>query len=320
MVKRTSLQRENIRNQTNGSANDRGQSRSSVNAELIDQLQKQIRKFETASRPLDTPRISSGCRALDQLLPGNGYQRGMLVQFLTGGGQAADHLSLLVAKEASHDGGAIVIVDPLNQFYPPAAAALGINLDNLIILRGEESESGSPNFSGPGGRSSSTFTNTHTQSPSSASSDLSSAHDISLLWSIDQALRCPAVAAVWGPLPSGELDERWFRRFQLSAEASGCVGLFVQPLRAARQPSWAEVQWLVGAARARPATRIEAAADQRVRLQLTRCRGGQSGQAIELSIDSVTGNVQPARRDHETQHHSHRLASPHTELNRQVKP
>ena len=265
---------------------------------MIERLRNRIRKVETASRVDDEARISSGCVAIDRLLPGGGYQRGALVQWLTGGGQGADYLSLLLARQACADGGALVVFDPLNQFFPPAAAAVGINLDNLIILRTDQ-----------------------------ANQEL----ETDLLWSIDQSLRCPAVAAVWGPLD--HIDERWFRRFQLSAESSGCLGLFVQPIRQARQPSWAEVQWLVSSVpghrtpadesrrsrspngtfdngelygtqvppggRDQPSAQINSPRNQLVRLQLTRCWGTQTGKTVNLSINTVTGNVQLARRDHE---------------------
>lgn len=243
---------------------------------LIDRLRNRIRKVETAGRINDGISVSSGCQAIDRLLPGGGYQRGALVQWLTNGGHGADYLSLLLAKEACADGGALVVLDPLNQFYPPAAAAMGLNLDNLIIVRTKKS------------------------------SQLQDQQN-DLFWSIDQSLRCPAVAAVWGPL--GQIDERWFRRFQLSAESSGCLGLFVQPLSQARQPSWAEVQWMVNHVRQ---PRVNPQRDfhrgprhgnhprsQFVRLQLTRCRGTQTGKTVHLSINTITGNVHPAQRDHE---------------------
>ena len=248
---------------------------------MVSQLRNQIRSVETAGRVDGQARVSSGCAAIDRLLPGSGYQRGTLVQWLTGGGQSADYLSLLTAKQAAADGGAIVVLDPQHQFYPPAAAAIGINLDNMIVLKGASSATSSSNRF-------------------SENKEL----DSDLLWSIDQALRCPAVAAVWGSL--GRIGERWFRRFQLSAESSGCLGLFVQPIAQARQPSWADVQWCVSNSEVggrnsegfhsdlRPPT-----SDFQTQLQLTRCRGTQTGKRINLKINTITGNVQTARRDHE---------------------
>jgi len=262
---------------------------------LIDRLRNRIRRVETAGRIDDGVRVSSGCAAIDRLLPVGGYQRGTLVQWLTGGGQGADYLSLLPAKEACADGGALVVFDPLNQFYPPAAAAIGVNLDNLIILRTQQSAN-------------------HQQV---RKNDL---WQNDLLWSIDQSLRCPAVAAVWGPLD--HIDERWFRRFQLSAESSGCLGLFVQPICEARQPSWAEVQWLVSHVPRSQFNRRKKnlphrstpdanhSRNQLVRLQLTRCRGTQTGKTVHLSIDTITGNVHPARRDHEQQLSENRADRP----------
>ncbi len=309
---------------------------------LIGELRNKIRSVETASRVDGEVRVSGGCAAIDRLLPEGGYQRGTLVQWLTKGGQAADYLSLLAAKQAAVDGGAIVVFDPFNQFYPPAVAAIGINLDNLIILRSSV-RNRSNNSSLSGGRPLSWIAKGSKASPSISRASSQSTRgeagrpdaistptvqgnhsgvalsnselDIDLLWSIDQALRCPAVAAVWGPI--GRIDERWFRRFQLSAESSGCLGFFVQPIQQARQPSWADVQWLVGstdsggkrdvlkrghlrgAALQQPT--LEHVSEQLVRLQLTRCRGAQTGKKVNLSINTITGDVRVARRDHEQQ-------------------
>lgn len=248
---------------------------------LVSQLRNQIRSVETGGRVDGQARVSSGCAAIDRLLTSGGYQRGTLVQWLTRGGQAADYLSLLAAKQAAADGGAIVVFDPQHQFYPPAAAAIGINLDNLIMLKGA-----SPNAS---------FSNRFSENEEL---------NTDLLWSIDQALRCPAVAAVWGWL--GRIGERWFRRFQLSAESSGCLGLFVQPIAQIRQPSWADVQWYVSNSKAGSRKSEGSCSDLRIptsefetQLQLTRCRGTQTGKRINLRINTITGNVQNARRDHE---------------------
>lgn len=235
---------------------------------LVGQLRNKIRSVETSNRMGVEVRVSSGCAAVDRLLPENGYQRGTLVQWLTGGGQAADYLSLLAAKQAAADGGAIVVFDPENQFYPPAVGAIGINLNNLIVLKNSNSDA-RDSFRG---------------------NEQNRELETDLLWSIDQALRCPAVAAVWGPI--NRIGERWFRRFQLSAESSGCLGLFVQPIHQVRQPSWSEVQWLVGRASDSLSSQ---ASEQVVRLQLTRCRGTQTGKSINLSIDTITGKVKLAR-------------------------
>ena len=176
-----------------------------------------------------------------------------------------------------------MIVDSTEQFYPPAAAALGINLGNLILLRETAGETSSH---GP---------SSHGQSSQPQTKQLD-ADDF--LWAIDQSLRCPAVAAVWGHLPKFENSltrERWLRRFQLSAESSGCLGLFLQPLEQFGKPSWAETQWLVNSSVAWPQgsenIRRSARHCRRVELKLARCRGSQIGQAITLDINTISGSI-----------------------------
>lgn len=229
---------------------------------LVEQLQHRIERIETSGRVDDGHTISSGCAAVDDLLPEGGYRRGTLIEWVSGlslrssGGCGADFLSLLTAANACADGGALVVADRHRRFYPPAAAAMGIDLGNVVVIRPPEEKS-------PHDRR----------------------YDDEFFWAIDQALGCSAVAAVWGAID--QIGERWFRRFQLSAEASGTMGLFVRPGSAIGQPGWSEVQWHVMARR----SRVMAAATQQVELKLARCRGGRSGKRIGLQIDTVTGHV-----------------------------
>jgi protein ImuA len=111
----------------------------------------------------------------------------------------------------------IVIADPARNFYPPAAFRLGLRPDQLILLQHPREEE--------------------------------------LYWAIEQALRCPAVAAVYAAADLGSssrqsffgnnLDPRWLRRFQLAAEQGGGLGIFVRPARVANRPTWADLQWRV---------------------------------------------------------------------------
>ena len=70
---------------------------------------------------------------LDSVLPGKSFRRGALVD-LFGNGTA---LAAIIGREALRENGAIVVVDPAKRFYPPAAAALGINLERLIVIQRE---------------------------------------------------------------------------------------------------------------------------------------------------------------------------------------
>lgn len=225
---------------------------------LVQQLRGKIRHVETASRNDDGAIVSSGSTDLDQMLPAGGYNRGTIIEWLAGSGSGAEFLSLLAARNASGDGGALVVIDRHNQFYPPAARALGINLEDLIVLQGSRV----------------------------------SAEDF--CWSIDQSLRCPAVAAVWGGLPDFETPQiatRWLRRFQLSAESSGCLGLFIRNKEVRNQwcvpgISRAEIQWRM---ESQPGS--SSSDSRRVRVSLVRCRGGTAGRSFDLEINTITGNV-----------------------------
>jgi hypothetical protein len=151
--------------------------------------------------------IDTGCPGLGRLLPGGGYERGSLVEwFAQRHGSGVSSLSLLAAASAMKDGKALVVMDWQGTFYPPSAAALGIDLQRVVVVRPLSREDG--------------------------------------WWGLDQALRCPAIGAVWSELPE-EMDDRLARRLQLAAEEGGTLGLFVRDIRTRGRPSWADVQWLV---------------------------------------------------------------------------
>ncbi len=172
---------------------------------LVESLQQEIARWEGARRPARKVTVSTGCDPLDRLLPGGGFFRGTLVEWLVAGeGSGAHSLAFSAAREACREGGALVVFDQARQFYPPAAARLGIGLECLIVV----------------------------QAASVADN----------LWALDQTLRCPGVAAAlaWPE----RLDGCIFRRLQLAAEEGGGLGLLVRPERARHEPSWADVRLL----------------------------------------------------------------------------
>lgn len=234
--------------------------------EMLETLRQQMRRIETAQRPADESRVSSGCAALDRLLPGGGFGRGTLVEWLSDGvGHGAGTLALVAARQAVGGGaadsnadrafcparGAIVIVDAQETFYPLAAVQLGIDLEQVIVLRA------------------------------------ASLRDRQWAW--DQALRCPGVAAVWGHVE--RLDDRWFRRWQLAVEAGGGIGFLLRSTRMRGRPSWADVQLV-----AQP---LPSQGDRRWRIEVTRARGGPAGGAVELEMDEVTATLREASRSDE---------------------
>jgi protein ImuA len=229
-------------------------------------------------------RVSSGVEALDRLLPGDGLGRGRLVEWLAEGrGSGAGTLAILAAREACREargrGRLLVVVDRQGCFYPPAAAAWGVDVAQMIVLRP---------------------TNEHDEQ-----------------WAVDQALRCRGVGAVlaW----PGHIAPRTFRRWQLAARQGGVLGCLVRPATVSQRPgrdekgdrsilceapsgpfrqngpvpfftakkstsksllkspSWADVRLLV---EARPG------GDGRLlRVSILNCRGGRAGSAVDVRID-----------------------------------
>jgi protein ImuA len=175
-------------------------------SQIIERLRSQMDRREEARGPTGQTPISSGSDALDRLLPDRGFRRGTLIEWLVpADGSGAETMALTTAREACREQGALVVLDPAGEFYPPPCARLGIDLARLIVVQAANPKDNT--------------------------------------WALDQALRCAAVAAVlaWPE----KLDGRAFRRLQLAAEQGGGLGLLIRPQRVEREPSWAEARLLV---------------------------------------------------------------------------
>jgi len=150
--------------------------------------------------------FSTGIAALDWLLPRKGLAGGTLMEWLhEDAGAGAGTLALIVAGQVLQQGGAFVVMDGKREFYPPAAASLGIPLEHTVVIQPE-----------------------NTRDP---------------VWALEQALRSSAVAVALGWF--GRLDSCIFRRLQLAAEAGGGLGFLLRPLACQREPSWADARLLV---------------------------------------------------------------------------
>jgi hypothetical protein len=102
--------------------------------DIIEGLREQIRRIERRP-PGRAGHAPSGREEVDALLPGGGFPRGALSE-LTGGpasGKTALALSALAAAMGEEGLGAYV--DGRGELYPPAAAALGLDLERLLVVR-----------------------------------------------------------------------------------------------------------------------------------------------------------------------------------------
>jgi protein ImuA len=212
--------------------------------EMVEQLRGRIRSVEKSRRGVGDAGVSTGWPPLDALLPGGGLRRGSLVEWLAAGpGSGAALLAWGAAQQAAQEGGAIVVLDRRREVYPPALAAWGVELERVIFVQ-----------------------------PQNARDEG---------WAWDQALRCPGVAAVWGWVD--QVDGRLFRRWQLSAEAGGCLGLLIRPGGVRTQPTWADVRWWVEPQ--------NASAGRRWRVDLLRCRAAGASGSVEFVLDEWTGQL-----------------------------
>jgi protein ImuA len=239
----------------------------------LDQLRRQIAAVEGWARAADAGVLSTGVPGLDALLPRGGLRRGVVVEWLgSASAGGAQTLALLAAREACREGKSLMVVDRQRRFYPPAAAAWGIDLARLIVIH-----------------------------PASEADEL---------WTIDQALRCRGVAAVWAR--RDKLDSRDFRRLQLAAESGETLGLLIRSARVRGEPSWADLQFVVSPQRSPLAPRRDRHAESlpygwRLHVELTRCRGSQLGQSVDLEIDEWTGRVLTQSASKGASHETHPL-------------
>ncbi len=253
-----------------------------VREQAFSVLCQQLQGWEHAFHRTAATRISSGCAEFDRFLPQQGFYAGQLVEWLGTSSSGAETLALLVARQAAQRDTAqtIMVIDADGDFYPPAAAAWGLDLQRLIVVRPGHP---SPSLDMQGW----------------AKNTRACAHP-DLLWALDQGLRCPAVAAVWAGLPA--IDPRDFRRLQLAAEAGDTLGLLLREPSVRGQPSWSDLQLLVTARPIQPPTGSHKQDDspivtRRCVVQMIRSRHGTAGNSVELQIDESSRRMRVISHD-----------------------
>ena len=215
-----------------------------------------------------------GLAALDAHLPGGGLALGCLHEIEGGRAEWDDSaatgfcLALLArllgalpegAAAAPQARGPVLWVSRWRDLYAPGLAAFGLDPGRLILVQ-----------AGSG---------------------------TEVLWAMEEALRCPRLAAVVGEVEA--LERSAGRRLQLAAETSG-VTVFAlrRPLRPARRaeaPSAAATRWRVMPARvsAQASAQVPAGSGRFPdrpcwQVELLRCRGAAPGQ-WHLEWDDATG-------------------------------
>ncbi len=223
--------------------------------EIISRLQKAI--ASASGEPVPGTPGAIPCEPLGRLFT-RGLPRAALIECLYRG-CGCGTLALWMARAASFDGRAIVIIDRARRFYAPPAARMGINPEQLIVVQPE--------------------------------------NKTDEIWALDQSIRCRAVAAVlWR---GGKLGVRHIRRLQLACENNESLGLLLRPDALRGKLAAPAIRLLVETVHpeenlsATSATAIEHSPFSRVRLRVARLRDNPflTDHSVELEIDDETGTL-----------------------------
>jgi protein ImuA len=250
----------------------------------LQRLAGQLQKLERNSHPVGDSSnvISSGLEVLDRLLPDAGFRAGTLIEWMAAKG-SADQLALLAARlvlenrAALEDRAALgedrvlIVIDDEETLYPPAAAALGIDLRRLILVHPgkiarREAQAGTA------------------KRPAAARVKATS---VETLWALEQALASRGVAVTFCRLE--KLSARVFRRLQLAAERGRGLGFLIRPATARGEPSWSDVRLGIEAM-----SEGDSSSARRWRVEVLRCRRGAAGERFALlEYDDATNTVRP---------------------------
>lgn len=172
---------------------------------VIARLREEIRRIERAPARRDG-RVACGLEGVDAALPGGGFPRGAISELA--GGPASGKTAVALALVASLGPEELAAyVDGRGELYPPAAAARGVDLARLLVVR--------PPAPGARGQAAGT------------------ADDVRPgLWAAEALLASGAFGAVIVDLPvPARLPgvDAVARRLQAAAEKGGAVGLWLAP-------------------------------------------------------------------------------------------
>lgn len=171
--------------------------------QIVARLREEIRRIERNPGRREGL-VPSGLEAVDAVLPGGGFSRGALSELVGGPASGKTAVALaLVAALGEED--LFAWVDGRGELYPPAAAARGVDLGRLLVIRPPATSAGAPP---PGGE------------PAWRAA----------LWASEAVLASGAFAAVVMdvPLPMAVPGgDAAARRLQAAAEKGGAVGLWL---------------------------------------------------------------------------------------------
>lgn len=197
---------------------------------FIAKLRDEIRRIER--RPARREGcVPCGLPGVDAVLPGGGFPRGALAE-LAGGPASGKTAVALAVFAALGPADLAAYVDGRGELYPPAAAARGVDLARLLVVRP------------PGSRPAAV----RAAAASSAASSGLEERTRAGLWAAEALLASGAFAAVAVDVPIPRAlrgADAVARRLQAAAEKGGAVGLWLGPGNGLRVPAAVRVELAV---------------------------------------------------------------------------
>jgi hypothetical protein len=107
--------------------------------QLLQELRGKLQELESSFRPATGPAqdlLPCGIEPLNPLLPAGGFRNGTVVEWLAEGeGAGAATLAFLAVAPWLHGHRTCVVIDDRQEFYPAFLTALGVSLDQVLIVR-----------------------------------------------------------------------------------------------------------------------------------------------------------------------------------------
>jgi recombination protein RecA len=100
----------------------------------VERLKDQIRKLQAATREYLSV-LRTGIEELDGLLPCGGFPLGQALELWGEAASGRTSLALRTMAAATREHRLVAYVDGPRELYPPAAAALGLDLERCLIVR-----------------------------------------------------------------------------------------------------------------------------------------------------------------------------------------
>jgi recombination protein RecA len=104
---------------------------------VVEQLRERIRQLQAAPRSY-LATLRTGVEEVDALLPSGGFPLGQAVELCGEAASGRTSLALRAVAAAHKEHRLCAWVDGPKELYPPAAAAMGVDLSRLLIIRPKE--------------------------------------------------------------------------------------------------------------------------------------------------------------------------------------